>query len=237
MFRFPFRALGVGLQTRTLTAVALSLCALGVVALSADAQSVPIGGQGQLQQAMLQNPDQIRQRIRDSGLTPDQIRARLRASGYPENLLDSYMGTTTGPTSGQPAPNELSHEPPWRTPGPPTGPVNLPEASLVPHDRLVDATLHQGTDPCPTESVARPVADAIRIPEHAGHRAGRHGKIAAANEHMQGQPMLAQKVVADRAPYGGRIRRACPDGVENRNLFRKRDLQNEGRGKPVFSSS
>src|SRR6266540_2407396 len=92
---------------KVVTAVALSLCALGVVAPSADAQNLPIGGQG-LQQAMLQNPDQIRQRIRDSGLTPDQIRARLRASGYPENLLDSYMGTTTGPTSGQPAPNELA---------------------------------------------------------------------------------------------------------------------------------
>jgi len=92
---------------KVVTAVALSLCALGVVAPCADAQSVPLGGQN-LQQAMLQNPDQIRQRIRDSGLTPDQIRARLRASGYPENLLDSYMGTTTGPTNGQAAPNELA---------------------------------------------------------------------------------------------------------------------------------
>src|SRR5713226_8966611 len=107
MFRFPFRALGVVLKTSTLTTVALSLCALGVVAPSADAQSVPIGGQ--MQQALQQqNPDQIRQRIRDSGLTPDQIRARLRASGYPENLLDSYLGTSTGPTSGQPAGNELA---------------------------------------------------------------------------------------------------------------------------------
>ncbi len=95
------------LKTSTLTTVALSLCALGVVAPSADAQSVPIGGQ--MQQALQQqNPDQIRQRIRDSGLTPDQIRARLRASGYPENLLDSYLGTSTGPTSGQPAGNELA---------------------------------------------------------------------------------------------------------------------------------
>ena len=88
-------------------AAALSLCAFAFIA-SAAAGQVPGGvSQGQLQQMLLQNPDQIRQRIRDSGLTPDQIRARLRASGYPENLLDSYLGSSTGPT-GAPAANELA---------------------------------------------------------------------------------------------------------------------------------
>src|SRR5882724_2717206 len=90
---------------KVVTAAALSLCALSVLSPVAAGQ---VPSQGQMQQLMLQSPDQIRQRIRDSGLTPDQIRARLRASGYPENLLDSYMGTTTGPTSSQAAPNELA---------------------------------------------------------------------------------------------------------------------------------
>src|SRR5687768_7689974 len=44
---------------------------------------------------MLQNqPDmvrQLRERLRESGLTDDQIRARLRAAGYPENFLDQYL--------------------------------------------------------------------------------------------------------------------------------------------------
>ena len=61
----------------------LSLCALGVVAPRTDAQNLPQG---------LANPDAIRQRIRESGLSADQIRSRLRASGYPDNLLDAYLG-------------------------------------------------------------------------------------------------------------------------------------------------
>src|SRR5256884_9926783 len=50
----------------------------------------------------------FRQRIQQSGLTPDQIRARLVAAGYPPNMLDAYLGGSsggsgdTGPTpSGQ----------------------------------------------------------------------------------------------------------------------------------------
>jgi polysaccharide biosynthesis/export protein len=43
--------------------------------------------------------EQLRQRIMASGLTPDQIRARLRAEGYPENLLDEYLGPSTGRSS------------------------------------------------------------------------------------------------------------------------------------------
>src|SRR5687768_17220083 len=35
--------------------------------------------------------NQVRTRLRDSGLTPEQIRARLRAEGYPESLLDAYL--------------------------------------------------------------------------------------------------------------------------------------------------
>ncbi len=35
--------------------------------------------------------EQLRRRLRESGLTPDQVRARLRAAGYPESLLDSYL--------------------------------------------------------------------------------------------------------------------------------------------------
>ncbi|MGH7529358.1 MAG: SLBB domain-containing protein [Gemmatimonadales bacterium] len=61
-----------------------------------------------MQQMLLQNPELIRQRLRDSGLTPEQIRARLRASGYPENLLDAYLGGAAGPTPLQPGAAELA---------------------------------------------------------------------------------------------------------------------------------
>ena len=91
------------LRTRTLFAVALSLCALGIVVRGAPCQALPPGAQG-----LLQNPDAIRQRIRESGLSPDQIRARLRASGYPESLLDSYLGNGASPAGAQPGTAELS---------------------------------------------------------------------------------------------------------------------------------
>src|SRR5438046_10496399 len=82
-------------------ALALSLCAFAVVTSVAVGQ-VPNVSQGQVQQMLGQNADQVRQRIRDSGLTPDQIRSRLRASGYPENMLDSYLGTGALPAGVQP---------------------------------------------------------------------------------------------------------------------------------------
>ena len=54
----------------------------------AAAQAVP---QGQVQQLLQQNPELVRQRIRQSGLSPDEIRARLQAAGYPANLLDPFL--------------------------------------------------------------------------------------------------------------------------------------------------
>ena len=91
------------MKTRTLTAVALSLCTLAVVVSKARAQGLPPGAQ-----QALQNPDVIRQRLRESGLSADQIRSRLRASGYPENLLDAYLGSGALPTGVQPGTAELS---------------------------------------------------------------------------------------------------------------------------------
>src|SRR6185295_12032760 len=93
---------------KVIAAAALSLCALGSVAAVAAGQ-VPAGvSQSQLQQMLLQNPDLVRQRLLDSGLSPDQIRARLRAAGYPENLLDSYLGSSTGQSPSQIGPTELA---------------------------------------------------------------------------------------------------------------------------------
>src|SRR6266446_3728439 len=73
---------------KVFTAAALSLCALCIFVSGAAGQALPPGAAG-----MLQNPDVIRQRIRESGLSADQIRSRLRASGYPDNLLDAYLGS------------------------------------------------------------------------------------------------------------------------------------------------
>lgn len=41
--------------------------------------------------------DQIRQQIRQSGLSEQQIRDRLSAAGYSPSMLDSYLGNQTGP--------------------------------------------------------------------------------------------------------------------------------------------
>src|SRR6266550_1883952 len=94
---------GFLLDTSRRVALALSLCALVVVVSNAFGQVTP----GQLQQAM-QNPEVIRQRLMESGLSADQIRSRLRASGYPENLLDSYLGSGAVPAGVQPGTAELS---------------------------------------------------------------------------------------------------------------------------------
>ncbi|PYP13411.1 MAG: hypothetical protein DMD54_16805, partial [Gemmatimonadetes bacterium] len=94
---------GFLLDKRTRVALALSLCALAVVGSNASGQVTP----GQMQQAM-QNPDVIRQRLMESGLSADQIRSRLRASGYPENLLDPYLGSGSVPAGVQPGTAELS---------------------------------------------------------------------------------------------------------------------------------
>src|SRR5437762_4106495 len=94
---------GFLLDKSSRVALALSLCALAVVGSNAFGQATP----GQLQQA-LQNPEVIRQRLRESGLSADQIRSRLRASGYPENLLDSYLGSGAVPAGVQPGTAELS---------------------------------------------------------------------------------------------------------------------------------
>ncbi|HKC39050.1 MAG TPA: SLBB domain-containing protein, partial [Gemmatimonadales bacterium] len=83
--------------------MALSLGALGIVVRGVPCQALPPGAQG-----LLQNPDAIRQRIRESGLSADQIRARLRASGYPESLLDAYLGNGASPAGAQPGTAELS---------------------------------------------------------------------------------------------------------------------------------
>src|SRR6266550_879135 len=94
---------GFLLDTSRRVALALSLCALVVVVSNAFGQVTP----GQLQQAM-QNPEVIRQRLLESGLSADQIRSRLRASGYPENLLDPYLSSGAVPTGVQPGTAELS---------------------------------------------------------------------------------------------------------------------------------
>jgi protein involved in polysaccharide export with SLBB domain len=100
--------LGILLPTKALIAAALSLCALGVPLRSAAGHPTASAAQGQVQQALLQSPDVIRQRIRESGLSAEQIRSRLRASGYPENLLDAYLGTGAPQAGIQPGIAELS---------------------------------------------------------------------------------------------------------------------------------
>lgn len=76
------------------------IAALSLTPLSLRAQNPPAPSQAQqaLEQALQQDPrvaTQIRNRIRQSGMTPDQIRARLQAAGYPPTLLDGYLNPET----------------------------------------------------------------------------------------------------------------------------------------------
>jgi polysaccharide export outer membrane protein len=60
---------------------------------------------------MLQNqPDlvrQLRDKMRQSGLSEDQVRARLRAAGYPESLLDDYLAGADTSLMVRPGPRTL----------------------------------------------------------------------------------------------------------------------------------
>ena len=62
--------------------------------------TMPEPGYGQTAQQLLalrSNPQLVRQRIQQSGLTPEQIRDRLRAAGYSASLLDPFL--STGPAA------------------------------------------------------------------------------------------------------------------------------------------
>lgn len=75
-----------------------------LVALGASLGSSSIAGQaipqGQVQQLIQQNPDLVRQRIRQSGLSPEQIRARLQAAGYSPTLLDPFITSSPEAAAG-----------------------------------------------------------------------------------------------------------------------------------------
>lgn len=49
------------------------------------------------------NPELVRERIRQSGLTPEQIRSRLAAAGYSPTLLDRYLEDATPLGAGAPS--------------------------------------------------------------------------------------------------------------------------------------
>src|SRR5256886_14563670 len=111
-------------------------CLLGVAAPAASQVPSPAQASSALQQAVQQNPglpDQIRQRLLQSGLTAEQVRARLSASGYPPNLLDAYLGSAA-PGQGAPVPGALELSA-IQALGLPVGPGFLPVDSGVIRDR------------------------------------------------------------------------------------------------------
>ena len=68
--------------------------------------ALPVSGQlpvspAQAQQLLRENPELVRQRLRDSGLSDAEVRARLSAMGYPASSLDAFLsGGSTGSASG-----------------------------------------------------------------------------------------------------------------------------------------
>ncbi|MBE0593362.1 MAG: polysaccharide biosynthesis/export family protein, partial [Gemmatimonadales bacterium] len=64
----------------------LALAALALMAATSASAQTP-----QQLELLRRNPELVRERIRQSGLTPDEVRSRLTAAGYPANLLDPYF--------------------------------------------------------------------------------------------------------------------------------------------------
>lgn len=54
-------------------------------------------------EAQAPSGDQIRERIRSSGMSPEQIRQRLQSAGYSASMLDAYLTNDQGPA---PAPSQ-----------------------------------------------------------------------------------------------------------------------------------
>ena len=65
------------------------------LALAAVPAAAQIPSSAQAQRLLRENPELVRQRLLESGLSPNEIRARLTASGLPPNELDAFL-------SGQP---------------------------------------------------------------------------------------------------------------------------------------
>ncbi len=87
---------------------ALLLVALTTAAQAQEPQVPTRLTPAQIEQ-LRRNPELIRERIAQSGLTPDQVRAQLRAAGYPENILDAYLEDEVGGGRvPEPLPAELS---------------------------------------------------------------------------------------------------------------------------------
>src|SRR5213080_4488646 len=88
---------------KLLTIAALGACAFTVLTSTGSRAQVPTQGQAQLPGGLPagMTPDQLAQRLQQSGLRPDQVRAQLAAAGYPPNVLDAYLGTGQ---AGQSAP-------------------------------------------------------------------------------------------------------------------------------------
>lgn len=85
-----------------LAAIGASLC-LATLPASAQ-QPTP-----QQMETLRQNPELVRERLRQSGLTDEQIRARLAAAGYEASLLDPYLtGTETAAPGGEMTPEMIA---------------------------------------------------------------------------------------------------------------------------------
>lgn len=84
----------------TVTAAQLVLCVAHAAA-QADTAKPPVN---EVLQQQMQNAQQVRDRIRQSGLTPEQIRSQLQAKGMSASLLDPYL---PGAAAGEPGIGEV----------------------------------------------------------------------------------------------------------------------------------
>ncbi|MGB1658211.1 MAG: SLBB domain-containing protein [Longimicrobiales bacterium] len=80
--------------------IVLSLTALAIFLPAAHVSGQLPVSPAQAQQLLRDNPELVRQRLRESGLTDAEIRARLSAMGYPASALDAFLsGGPMGPNS------------------------------------------------------------------------------------------------------------------------------------------
>ena len=70
----------------------LVLAASTIVPAVTAAQQIP--SPAEVQRLIQQNPDLVRQRLQQSGMSESEIRAQLGAAGMPTNLLDQFLGAT-----------------------------------------------------------------------------------------------------------------------------------------------
>lgn len=77
-----------------------ALVCVALLLATAPGASAQVPSAAEARRLLQDNPELVRRRLQESGLSEEQIRAQLRAAGYPEDVLDQYLAGDSAAASG-----------------------------------------------------------------------------------------------------------------------------------------